>query len=174
MRRFYVSLLNSFSLFSIFLFITPSCQVFRSYDEIDLYGIWQIEQVSVDIDVEGDNLVQVLTARAFIRLATDEMNDEMNHRIDSAGGSMTFNDDHTFYLDFLDDHSAGTWYFNEEDRSISLTADSLSMNNLNIEKLTSETLIITWLSNKTELDSDEPDEDNFSVQVTIEAVFGRE
>lgn len=151
-----------------------SCEVFNpTYEEFELYGTWNVDDFSIDVDISGDNTAKVLAARALVGAFKGKLEDEMNDQIDSLGGSITFNDDNTYILGLMEEADTGTWYFNEEENAISLTAEEAVIDELNIERLTDKKLIISWISDEEELVSDSTD-DNFIVQVTIEAVFLRE
>ena len=63
--------------------------------------------------------------------------------------------------------------YNMEDNTITLTAEETSLDELNIEKLNSSDLILSWISDEAEFESDTTDE-TFSAQVTIEAFFKKE
>ncbi len=155
------------------LLMLNSCEIFNpTYEEYELYGTWNIEDFSIDVDITGDNFVQVMAARALVAAFKGKLEEEIDHQIDSLGSSLTFNDDNTYILSLMEDADTGTWYYNEEANSISLTAEGATIDELNIERLTDEKLIISWISEQEELESDSTD--SFFVQVTIEAVFLKE
>ena len=158
--------------FSLLMF--NSCEVFNPiYEEFELYGTWNIDDLSVDIDITGDNFGQVLAARALVAAFKGKVEDEMNDQIDSLGGQITFNEDYTYILGLMEESDTGTWYFNQDESSIALNAEEAFIDELNIEKLNDEKLILSWISDIEEFETDSTDDD-FFVQVTIEAVFLRE
>lgn len=164
-----IFIISGFSLMMI-----NSCEIFTpNYEEFELYGTWDLEDISIDVDISGDNFLQVLGARVLLAAFKDELDKEMEQQLDSLGGSITFNDDLTFYLALMEDVDTGTWAFNMEDNTITLTAEETALDQLNIEKLNSKDLILSWISEETEFESDSTD-DKFSVQATIEAVFNKE
>lgn len=156
------------------LLMINSCEVFNpTYEEYELYGTWSIQDFSLDIDVSGDNFLQVMAVRALISAAKVKFQDELEEQMDSVEGSVTFNEDYTYYLTLFEDADTGTWHFNEDENSISLTAEETTIDYLNIEKLNAEQLIISWISEPEEFESDSTEE-SITIQVTIEAVFNRE
>lgn len=159
------------STFSLMMFY--SCELFTpTYEEFELYGTWDIEKISIDVDIEGDNLLIVLAARALVASYKDELDEEMQHQLDSLGGQIIFNEDNTYHLAILEDADTGTWAYNVEDNTISLTAGETTIDQLNIEKLNSSDMILSWISKEAELESDSTNE-RFTAQVTIEAFFKR-
>jgi hypothetical protein len=168
----FLSTLFIISAFS--MMITNSCEIFTpSYEEFELYGTWNIDDISVDVDISGDNKVQVLAAKLLIAVFKDELNEEMEHQIDSLGGTITFNPDLSFYIALMEDQDTGSWYFNEEENTITLAADETSLDELNIERLNKSNLILSWISEEGDFETDSTG-DAFTAQVTIEAVFSKE
>ncbi len=156
------------------LLLINSCEVFSpNYEEFELYGTWNIEDVNIDMDVSGDNFLQVLAARLLIASFKGKLDDELQNSIDSTGGSITFNDDNTYHLGLFEENDTGTWFFDEEENSISLTAEETSIDYLNIEKLNDDQLILSWISEEGEFEDDSTNE-SFTAKVTIEAVFRKE
>ncbi len=168
----FVTTLFIISAFSLMLI--NSCEIFTpSYEEFELYGTWNIDDISVDVDISGDNRVQVLAAKLLVAVFKDELNEEMENQIDSLGGTITFNSDLTFYIALMEDQDTGSWHFNEEENTITLAADETSLDELSIEKLNKSNLILSWISEEADFESDSTDE-TFSAQVIIEAVFSKE
>ena len=154
--------------------LVNSCEIFNpTYEEYELYGTWNIEDLSIDADISGDNFLQVLAARVLVASFKGKLDDELQKSIDSLGGSITFNENNTYYLGLFEENDTGTWFFNEEENTISLTAEETSIDFLNIEKLNSDQLIISWISEEGEFENDSTNE-SFSAQITIEAFFRRE
>ena len=156
---------------SAFLFY--ACELFAPLDEVDLIGTWDMDKVSVDVDVSGDNLAQVLAFRALVGLVKGELNDEMNDQLDSLGATMTFNTDNTFEIALFDDSGTGTYIFNTDDRLLTLASDSLTLDELNVERLNSRTLNISWVSEKATMDISDTTDSELTVQVIIEAWLSR-
>ena len=156
------------------LLMINSCEIFNpTYEEFELYGTWDIEDFSIDIDISGDNFLQVIAARVLIAAFKDELDEEIANQIDSLGGSLTFNEDLTYNLALMEEADTGTWFFNDEENTISLTAEASSIDELNIEKLSADQLIVSWISEAEEFESDSTGE-SFSVQIEIEAVFRKD
>ncbi len=167
-------LLKRVIVFTLLVILINSCEIFDGkIDEIDIYGTWNIENVYVNIKVEGDNFFQLLLFRQLARIAENKINDEMNNEIDSIGGSLTFNDDYTYQIALFEDADTGTWYYDEDVNAISLTAEETSLDSLTIEKLNSEALIISWISDSQEFETDSTDA-KMSAQIKIEAHFEKE
>ncbi len=159
---------------ALLMILINSCEIFDgNIDEIDIYGTWNIENVYVNIKVEGDNFFQLLLFRQLARIAENKINDEMNNEIDSIGGSLTFNNDYTFQIALFEDADTGTWHYDEEGNTISLTAEETSFDSLTIEKLNSEDLIISWISDREEFETDSTGTE-MSAQIKIEAHFEKE
>ena len=82
-------------LLSVVLF--HGCEILDfSIDIVDIYGSWIMEDISVDIDVNGDNFAQVVAFRSLAGIAKGALNKELDKQLDSIGASMTFNEDMTF------------------------------------------------------------------------------
>lgn len=147
-----------------------SCDLFEpALDEVDLYGTWTMDEVSVDVDVSGDNFFQVLALRSLIAIAKDELNDQMNDELDSLGATMTFNADQTFVIALFDESDTGTYVFDTEARMLTLVADSLSVDEFNVEKLNAESLNITWISAEESMEISDTTDAEITVQVILEA-----
>lgn len=164
-----------FAILGISILLFHGCEIFDpSIDIIDLYGTWNMEKVSVDIDVEGDNLAQVLAFRSLAGLAKGTLNRELNNQLDSLGATMTFNQDNTFQITLFDESDTGTYILDEEEEALLLTADTLSLDVLNVERLNNRTLILSWISEQETLEMSDTSDAELQIQVIIEAVLGRQ
>ena len=150
------------------------CSLFNPPIEIvDIYGTWEMEKVSVDIDVSGDNLAQVLAFRSLASIARVALNNELEKQLDSLGATMTFYDNLTYEIALFEEAEGGSWYFDEDENVLTLLTDSLSLDQLNIEKLNQRSLIINWISEEETLQISDTTDQELTVQVFIEAVLGR-
>lgn len=160
----------------LFLLSMNSCDMIGGNDESDLYGTWSIDGISVDVTVDGTDIVEVMVnnfdydpavAEAMLDTLVWELEDDIS-------GTLTFNEDMTYTINVSDDSpETGTWTLSEDGSTLTLVDSDMDSDVLMISKLTASSLIIKLQDEDEDVDLDGDDQEESTMIISVEVTLSK-
>ena len=148
-----------------------SCDSLGTNSESDLYGIWNFDDVTIEITANGGDFVDLLVDEFGFTLENAEAQlDTMMMDLEAEiSGTIEFKDDNTYNTQMTDDApDNGTWTLSEDGITLTIVDSELDSETLTIDKLTSSSLIISLPTEEEDIDLDGDDVEETTLTLRFE------
>ncbi len=160
-------------LFGVVILIAASCDKLSDGEkaEENLIGEWASSSVSAEISVGGVDLLHLLVTTAGLSEteADSIVNDVFSEIVESvSGGTITFNEDHTYNSFFEGEHTSGTWEINSDGSTLTMDSGTDDEEELFIESISSTTFVVKLPDESEEADLDDDGVNETTLDMKVE------